>query len=92
MEKEEMLKEIERLEKEKEKNNGYLEKFDAFKLKVYKDIVYGKKTNENLKRIVIVPQKPIFIPQKREYNTVEIESVEYNIFGHVKKITYRRGK
>ena len=35
MEKEEMLKEIERLEKEKEKNNGYLEKFDAFKLKVY---------------------------------------------------------
>ena len=49
MEKEEMLKEIERLEKEKEKNNGYLEKFDAFKLKVYKDIVYGKKTNENLK-------------------------------------------
>ena len=85
MEKEEMLKEIERLEKEKEKNNGYLEKFDAFKLKVYKDIVYGKKTNENLKRIVIVPQK-------REYNTVEIESVEYNIFGHVKKITYRRGK
>ena len=47
MEKEEMLKEIERLEKEKEKNNGYLEKFDAFRLKVYKDIVYGKKTNEN---------------------------------------------
>ena len=92
MEKEEMLKEIERLEKEKEKNNGYLEKFDACKLKVYKDIIYGKKTNENLKRIVIVPQKPIFVPQKREYNTVEIESVEYNIFGHVKKITYRRGK
>ena len=91
MEKEEMLKEIERLEKEKEKNNGYLEKFDAFKLKVYKDIVYGKKTNENLKRIVIVPQKPIFVPQKRE-STVEIESVECNIFGHVKKITFRRGK
>ena len=91
MEKEEMLKEIERLEKEKEKNNGYLEKFDAFKLKVYKDIVYGKKTNENLKRIVMVPQKPIFVPQKKE-STVEIESVEYNIFGHVKKITYRRGK
>ena len=91
MEKEEMLKEIERLEKEKEKNNGYLEKFDAFKLKVYKDIVYGKKTNENLKRIVIVPQKPIFVPQNKE-STVEIESVEYNIFGHVKKITYRRGK
>lgn len=91
MEKEEMLKEIERLEKEKEKNNGYLEKFDAFKLKVYKDIVYGKKTNENLKRIVMVPQKPIFVPQKEE-STVEIESVEYNIFGHVKKITYRRGK
>ncbi|MCI5521496.1 MAG: hypothetical protein MR411_02640 [Tenericutes bacterium] len=91
MEKEEMLKEIERLEKEKEKNNGYLEKFDAFKLKVYKDIIYGKKTNENLKRIVMVPQKPIFVPQKKE-STVEIESVEYNIFGHVKKITYRRGK
>lgn len=91
MEKEEMLKEIERLEKEKEKNNGYLEKFDAFKLKVYKDIVYGKKTNENLKRIVMVPQKPIFVPQNKE-STVEIESVEYNIFGHVKKITYRRGK
>ena len=91
MEKEEMLKEIERLEKEKEKNNGYLEKFDAFKLKVYKDIIYGKKTNENLKRIVIVPQKPIFVPQNKE-STVEIESVEYNIFGHVKKITYRRGK
>lgn len=91
MEKEEMLKEIERLEKEKEKNNGYLEKFDAFKLKVYKDIIYGKKTNENLKRIVMVPQKPIFVPQKEE-STVEIESVEYNIFGHVKKITYRRGK
>lgn len=89
MEKEEMLKEIERLEKEK--NNGYLEKFDAFKLKVYKDIIYGKKTNENLKRIVMVPQKPIFVPQKKE-STVEIESVEYNIFGHVKKITYRRGK
>ena len=86
-----MLKEIERLEKEKEKNNGYLEKFDAFKLKVYKDIVYGKKTNENLKRIVMVPQKPIFVPQNKE-STVEIESVEYNIFGHVKKITYRRGK
>ena len=84
MEKEEMLKEIERLEKEKEKNNGYLEKFDAFRLKVYKDIVYGKKTNENLKRIVMVPQK--------KESTVEIESVEYNIFGHVKKITYRRGK
>ena len=91
MEKEEMLKEIERLEKEKEKNNGYLEKFDAFKLKVYKDIVYGKKTNENLKRIVMVPQKPIFVPQNKE-STVEIESVECNIFGHVKKITYRRGK
>lgn len=91
MEKEEMLKEIERLEKEKEKNNGYLEKFDTFKLKVYKDIIYGKKTNENLKRIVMVPQKPIFVPQKKE-STVEIESVEYNIFGHVKKITYRRGK
>ena len=91
MEKEEMLKEIERLEKEKEKNNGYLEKFDAFKLKVYKDIVYGKKTNENLKRIVMVPQKPIFVPQNKE-STVEIESVEYNIFGHVKKITFRRGK
>ena len=91
MEKEEMLKEIERLEKEKEKNNGYLEKFDAFKLKVYKDIIYGKKTNENLKRIVMVPQKPIFVPQNKE-STVEIESVEYNIFGHVKKITYRRGK
>lgn len=91
MEKEEMLKEIERLEKEKEKNNGYLEKFDAFRLKVYKDIVYGKKTNENLKRIVMVPQKPIFVPQNKE-STVEIESVEYNIFGHVKKITYRRGK
>ena len=91
MEKEEMLKEIERLEKEKEKNNGYLEKFDAFKLKVYKDIFYGKKTNENLKRIVMVPQKPIFVPQNKE-STVEIESVEYNIFGHVKKITYRRGK
>ena len=91
MEKEEMLKEIERLEKEKEKNNGYLEKFDAFKLKVYKDIVYGKKTNENLKRIVIVPQKPIFVPQNKE-STVEIESVECNIFGHVKKITFRRGK
>ena len=91
MEKEEMLKEIERLEKEKEKNNGYLEKFDAFKLKVYKDIVYGKKTNENLKRIVMVPQKPIFVPQNKE-STVEIESVECNIFGHVKKITFRRGK
>ena len=91
MEKEEMLKEIERLEKEKEKNNGYLEKFDAFKLKVYKDIVYGKKTNENLKRIVMVPQKPIFVPQNKE-STVEIESVEYNIIGHVKNITYRRGK
>lgn len=91
MEKEEMLKEIERLEKEKEKNNGYLEKFDAFKLKVYKDIIYGKKTNENLKRIVMVPQKPIFVPQNKE-STVEIESVECNIFGHVKKITYRRGK
>ena len=84
MEKEEMLKEIERLEKEKEKNNGYLEKFDAFKLKVYKDIVYGKKTNENLKRIVIVPQN--------KESTVEIESVECNILGHVKKITFRRGK
>ena len=91
MEKEEMLKEIERLEKEKEKNNGYLEKFDAFKLKVYKDIVYGKKTNENLKRIVMVPQKPIFVPQNKE-STVEIESVELNIFGNVKKITFRRGK
>lgn len=91
MEKEEMLKEIERLEKEKEKNNGYLEKFDAFKLKVYKDIIYGKKTNENLKRIVMVPQKPIFVPQNKE-STVEIESVECNIFGHVKKITFRRGK
>lgn len=91
MEKEEILKEIERLEKEKEKNNGYLEKFDAFKLKVYKDIVYGKKTNENLKRIVMVPQKPIFVPQNKE-STVEIESVECNIFGHVKKITFRRGK
>ena len=91
MEKEEMLKEIERLEKEKEKNNGYLEKFDAFKLKVYKDIVYGKKTNENLKRIVMVPQKPIFVPQNKE-STVEIESVECNILGHVKKITFRRGK
>ena len=91
MEKEEMLKEIERLEKEKEKNNGYLEKFDAFKLKVYKDIVYGKKTNENLKRIVMVPQKPIFVQQNKE-STVEIESVECNIFGHVKKITFRRGK
>lgn len=89
MEKEEMLKEIERLEKLK--NDGHLEKLDAFKLRVYKDIIYGKKTNENLKRIVMVPQKPIFVPQNKE-STVEIESVEYNIFGHVKKITYRRGK
>ena len=89
MEKEEILKEIERLEKLK--NDGHLEKLDAFKLRVYKDIIYGKQTNENLKRIVMVPQKPIFVPQKKE-STVEIESVEYNIFGHVKKITYRRGK
>ncbi len=91
MEKEEMLKEIERLEKEKEKNNGYLEKFDAFKLKVYKDIVYGKKKNKKQKRIIVDPGIPTFVPQKKE-STVEIESVEYNIFGHVKKITYRRGK
>ncbi|MDD6387765.1 MAG: hypothetical protein PUA68_01715 [Bacilli bacterium] len=91
MEKEEMLKEIERLEKEKEKNNGYLEKFDAFRLKVYKDIVYGKKTGNKPKWIVVEPKIPTFLPQKKE-STVEIESVEYNIFGHVKKITYRRGK
>lgn len=91
MEKEEMLKEIERLEKEKEKNNGYLEKFDAFRLKVYKDIVYGKKKNKKQKRIIVDPGIPTFVPQKKE-STVEIESVEYNIFGHVKKITYRRGK
>lgn len=91
MEKEEMLKEIERLEKEKEKNNGYLEKFDAFRLKVYKDIVYGKKKNKKQKRIIVDPKIPTFVPQKKE-STVEIESVEYNIFGHVKKITYRRGK
>lgn len=91
MEKEEMLKEIERLEKEKEKNNGYLEKFDAFRLKVYKDIVYGKKENKKQKRIIVDPGIPTFVPQKKE-STVEIESVEYNIFGHVKKITYRRGK
>lgn len=91
MEKEEMLKEIERLEKEKEKNNGNLEKFDAFRLKVYKDIVYGKKENKKQKRIIVDPGIPTFVPQKKE-STVEIESVEYNIFGHVKKITYRRGK
>ena len=91
MEKEEMLKEIEKLEKEKEKNNGYLEKFDAFKLRVYKDIVYGKKKNKKQKRIIVDPGIPTFVPQKKE-STVEIESVEYNIFGHVKKITYRRGK
>lgn len=91
MEKEEMLKEIERLEKEKEKNNGYLEKFDAFRLKVYKDIVYGKKENKKQKRIIVDPGIPTFVPQEKE-STVEIESVEYNIFGHVKKITYRRGK
>lgn len=91
MEKDEMLKEIERLEKEKEKNNGYLEKFDAFKLKVYKDIVYGKKENKKPKRIIVDPGIPTFVPQEKE-STVEIESVEYNIFGHVKKITYRRGK
>lgn len=91
MEKEEMLKEIERLEKEKEKNNGNLEKFDAFRLKVYKDIVYGKKENKKQKRIIVDPGIPTFVPQKEE-STVEIESVEYNIFGHVKKITYRRGK
>lgn len=91
MEKEEMLKEIERLEKEKEKNNGYLEKFDAFKLKVYKDIIYGKKIDKKPKRVIVDPKIPTFVPQK-EKSTVEIESVEYNIFGHVKKITYRRGK
>lgn len=91
MEKEEMLKEIERLEKEKEKNNGYLEKFDAFRLKVYKDIIYGKKTGNKPKWIVVDPGIPTFVPQEKE-STVEIESVEYNIFGHVKKITYRRGK
>ena len=91
MEKNEMLKEIERLEKEKEKNNGYLEKFDAFRLKVYKDIVYGKKTEKKQKRIIVDPGIPTFVPQEKE-STVEIESVEYNIFGHVKKITYRRGK
>lgn len=90
MEKEEMLKEIERLEKLKK--DGHHEKLDALKLKVYKDIVYGKKTDEKPKRIVVEPQIPTFKRQKREYNTVEIESVEYNIFGHVKKITYRRGK
>ena len=91
MEKEEMLKEIERLEKEKEKNNGYLEKFDAFKLKVYKDIIYGKKIDKKPKRVIVDPKIPTFVPQK-EKSTVEIESVELNIFGYVKKITFRRGK
>lgn len=91
MEKEEMLKEIERLEKEKEKNNGYLEKFDAFKLKVYKDIIYGKKIDKKPKRVIVDPKIPTFVPQK-EKSTVEIESVELNIFGNVKKITFRRGK
>lgn len=90
MEKEEMLKEIERLEKLK--NDGHLEKLDALKLKVYKDIIYGEKTDKKPKRIVVEPKIPTFVRQKKEYNTVELESVEYNIFGHVKKITYRRGK
>lgn len=91
MEKEEMLKEIERLEKEKEKNNGYLEKFDAFKLRVYKDIIYGKKIDKKPKRVIVDPKIPTFVP-KKEKSTVEIESVELNIFGNVKKITFRRGK
>lgn len=89
MEKEDILKEIERLEKLKK--DGHLEKLDALKLKVYKDIIYGKKTDNKPKWIVVEPKIPTFLPQKKE-STVEIESVEYNIFGHVKKITYRRGK